>query len=303
MDAPIKKPMLAASIDADAGQSIDTLRYPVYATVKVDGLRCLVMGGVATSRSLKPIPSAHVQAYFAAHPELEHLDGELVVMVDGKVGNFQQCSSGLMSEDKVPDFRFYAFDCFTNPAMSYESRIRDLRTKLARCPDRVVPLYPVECHTPAELRAFLETSLAEGWEGVMVRSADGPYKQGRATFKEGYLTKVKIFEDAEATVVGFEERMHNANEAKTNALGRTERSSHKDGLVPMGTLGALVCSSPKWAGTFNLGTGFTDALRAEIWANRDSWKGATVRFRYQAIGTKDLPRIPVFQGRRDEKDL
>jgi DNA ligase-1 len=97
--------------------------------------------------------------------------------------------------------------------------------------------------------------------------------------------------------------MHNGNEATTNALGRTERSSHKANLVPVGTLGALVCSSPKWAGTFNLGTGFTDALRAEIWANRDSWRGATVRFKYQSIGTKDLPRIPVFQGRRDTRDL
>ena len=139
----------------------------------------------------------------------------------------------------------------------------------------------------------------------MVRSPSSPYKQGRATFKEGYLTKIKPFSDSEATVVGFEERMHNANTATTNALGRTERSSHKENLVPMGTLGALICSNQaKWPGvTFNIGTGFDDATRAYIWANRDRAIGTTAKFKYQAIGTVDKPRIPVFEGFRSAEDM
>ena len=42
---------------------------------------------------------------------------------------------------------------------------------------------------------------------------NAPYKQGRSTVREGYLLKVKTFLDDEATVVRFEERMHNGNEA------------------------------------------------------------------------------------------
>lgn len=291
--------MLAASCD-----NLDALRYPLLATPKIDGIRTMIIGGVAMSRSLKPIPNKFIQSVIGK-PEFNGLDGELLVGT-----SFQQATSGIMSEDGEPDFRFYVFDRWdlsepywrrianTNWRSTLREKGRDVVAS-----SRLIRLYPVEVANRADLDRYCAEMLAEGHEGIMVRSPDGPYKHGRATFKEGYLTKIKPFEDAEATVVGFEERMHNANEATINALGRTERSSHKANLVPMNTLGALVVSSPRWAGTFNLGTGFTDALRAEIWANRESWVGATVRFRYQAIGTKDLPRIPVFQGRRDARDL
>ena len=47
--------------------------------------------------------------------------------------------------------------------------------------------------------------------------------------REGYLLKVKRFVDGEALVIGVTEPMHNANEAKTNELGRTARSHKKAG--------------------------------------------------------------------------
>ncbi len=58
---------------------------------------------------------------------------------------------------------------------------------------------------------------------------------------EGIQT-LNLFE--EAVIVGYTEKMHNANEAKKDNLGRTERSSCKEGLVPTGTLGALICQVP-----------------------------------------------------------
>ena len=79
-------------------------------------------------------------------------------------------------------------------------------------------------------KEFLEI----GAEGVMLRSPTGPYKQGRSTLKEGYLLKVKQFTDAEARVIGFDEKMHNANEADVGELGQTKRSSHAENLIPTG---------------------------------------------------------------------
>ena len=299
---PTFKPMLAASCD-----DLRALRYPLLATPKIDGIRCLVINGVAMSRSLKPIPNRYIQSVIGK-PEFNGLDGELLVG-----DSFQQATSGIMSEDGQPDFRYYVFDRW-DLASGYRDRVRAMLVRAANLmathfgeSQFLTFLTPVELKNRAELDAYASQCLAEGHEGIMVRSPVGPYKYGRATFKEGYLTKIKPFEDAEATVIGWEERMHNANEATTNALGRTERSSHKENLVPMGTLGALVCSNNTlWPGqTFNIGTGFTDSQRDELWgqAQRGQLAGRIVKFKYQAIGTADKPRIPVFLGFRDARDL
>ena len=144
--------------------------------------------------------------------------------------------------------------------------------------------------------------LARGFEGLMVRSLSGPYKFGRSTANEGYLLKVKRFEDAEAKVIGFEERMHNANEATTDFLGHTQRSSHKENMVPMDTLGALVCELPDGQ-VFRIGTGFDDLTRLEIWRNRSRYLGHLTKYKYTEIGAKDLPRFPVFIGWRPFSDL
>jgi DNA ligase-1 len=65
-----------------------------------------------------------------------------------------------------------------------------------------------------------------------------------------------------------------------------------------------VCSNQeKWPGqTFNIGTGFDDFTRANIWAKRDEFNGRSVKFKFQAIGTVDKPRIPVFLGFRHAED-
>ena len=288
------KPMLAASCD-----DIDQLVYPGYVTDKEDGIRNCQIGCVSTSRSLKPIPNRFIQ-HELGRPVFEGLDGELTIGT-----TFNASTSGIMSVDGEPDFTFSVFDKFDAPG-GYLDRIGHLEMLAPRLTrSRVKVLLPVRVNNRAELDAYTAGAIARGKEGAMFRSAHGPYKQGRATFKEGFLTKIKPFEDSEATVVGFEERMHNANTATTNALGRTERSSHKENLVPMGTLGALICSNQaKWPGvTFNIGTGFDDATRAYIWANRDRAIGTTAKFKYQAIGTVDKPRIPVFLGWRSAEDM
>lgn len=302
------KPMLAAPMDEECHQCIETLDYPVLASPKIDGIRCLIINGVATTRSLKaPIPNLFIQSVLN-NPALNGLDGELLVGVPTNGATFSQCTDGIMREEGQPDFTFFVFDDFTHPNNGYDFRMIGIKPSVRQAAidtGRVRFLWPTRISDARDLRAYTEQQLALGYEGVMVRKPDGPYKYGRSTFKEGYLVKVKPFEDAEAEVIGFEEAMHNTNVAETNALGRTERSSCKAGLVPKGHLGALVCQNEKlWPGvTFNIGTGFTQADREHIWANRAQILGSLVKFKYQKIGTQDKPRIPSFLGFRDARDL
>jgi len=160
-----------------------------------------------------------------------------------------------------------------------------------------------------------------GYEGVMRRSLEGSYKQGRSTIKEMGLIAIKRTMDAEAIILDTYEQQENQNEQKVNELGRSKRSSHKAGKVGKGTLGGffvrcIPCTSPTcFAKTkkasavcdcyFSIGTGvgLTEQYRAELWANRKSLVGKLIKFRYQKIGTVVAPRQPIFLGFRDGRDL
>ena len=137
----------------------------------------------------------------------------------------------------------------------------------------------------------------------MVRSLGGTYKFGRSTLKDGILGKLKRFSDADYEVVGYQERMRNDNAAIKNALGHTERSSHKENKCGRGDLGALVLRTAEGL-EFTCGTGFNDADRAALWEIRDtSLIGRWAKVKSFLIGVKDLPRFPVFISFRHEDDL
>lgn len=284
------KPLLASAAD------LDKLTFPRLASPKLDGIRCIVIDGVALSRSLKPIPNAHIQACIG-RPEYNGLDGELIVGDPTSPTCYRDSNSGVMSRDGEPDFTFHVFDRIDS-GDPFEVRLMSLF--LLDLPYvSVVPHFVVSSMEELDEREAQWLEL--GYEGVMLRDPGGRYKHGRSTAKEGILLKVKRFTDAEYEVVGFEERMHNANEAKRNALGHIERSSHKENKVGRGDLGALMLKHPN--GTFTCGTGFTDADRAEIWANQGQYLGRLAKVKSFEIGVKDLPRFPVWLGWRGEEDL
>lgn len=273
---------------------LDKLRFPLLASAKLDGVRAVVKNGVVLSRSLKPIPNAYVQSLFK---HLEHFDGELIVGDPTSKTCYRDTVSGVMSKDGEPDVRFFVFDKTDKPTQRYQDR-KPLRDAIAR----VVLLnqYHVTCLDT--LLALEEKLLDQGYEGLILRDPNAPYKFGRSTVREGYLLKLKRFTDAEFEVVGFEERMHNGNEATTNELGRTKRSSHKENKTGRGDLGALIVRTAEGL-VFNVGTGFDDAQRAEIWANQAKYQGAWAKVKFFAIGMKDAPRHPVFLGWREQCDL
>ena len=269
----------------------------------VHNCRAVVIDSVVYSRSLKPIRNKHVQKLFG-RPEYNGFDGELVVGDIYAKDVFQKTTSGVMSEDGEPDVTFHVFDLWSIPTFDYEYRQRDLQEILLdedkEYPSIVYAMIHL-CKNIDELTFFLEHERNVGGEGLICRSPSGIYKYGRSTPKEQLTIKLKFFTDSEFKVVGFEERMHNTNEAKTNELGYTERSSCKENLIPMNTLGSLVL---KYGDTeFRCGTGFSDAQRKEIWENKESYLGKLASIRYTSVGSKDLPRCPSFVWFRDLEDL
>ena len=287
----ITKPMLAASVD-----SVEDIKFPVEATPKLDGIRCLKINGKALSRKFKDIPNHYVRGKLLELPD--GLDGELVCPDK----TFNEIQSLIMTEDGEPEFHYVVFDYVKDDVKKgYMDRLNDLLQ--LQLPNWVVPLLPIHVENLERL-TFIEKNWLEcGYEGVMIRSPSSPYKCGRSTMREGYLAKIKQFKDAEAVVTGFEEKLHNANEATKDELGHTKRSKHQANLIPAGTLGKFLVKDITTGAEFGIGTGMNDATRKEVWDNREKYLGKIVNYQYQPSGMKDKPRFPSFRGFRDPRDM
>lgn len=293
------KPMLAAPIE-----DISKLRYPLYASIKYDGIRATMQGGQLLSRTLKPIPNKNVQKLFSHLPE--GFDGELMFGDPAAKDVFQLTTSVVMSHNKqAAGIRFFAIDQFSDKP--FHTRAAAVYTQVFDMDDHNVEyVNQRQVHNEKELLEFELTVLETGFEGLIVRSIDGPYKEGRSTEKQGWLMKLKRFVDAEAKILGFFEEMENTNTATTNALGRTERSTKKEGMIGKGTLGGfdVIGINGLFKNVeFAVGSGLTAEQKKDFWTGRQRLVGKVLKYKYFPIGVKDKPRLPIFLGFRDKADM
>lgn len=293
------KPMLAGSVT-----DLTKLAFPVLVSPKLDGIRCVVHNGQVLTRKLLSIPNDFIREAILKECKEFELDGELLV----NNADFNETQSAVMSEEGEPDFRYFVFDAIGgNNAVDrlsilkkeFDTCLMNLVNEDGKTPkNRILFLQHNVAHTAEDILRYEEECLKQGYEGVMIRGMQGPYKYGRSTEKEGYLLKLKRFIDDEAVVKDFIERMHNDNEAESDELGYTKRSTKKEGMKPTGTLGALVVIYK--GKRFKIGTGFTDEQRKEIWDNKDTYSDGKITFKYQELTKYGVPRFPVFKAFRED---
>jgi DNA ligase-1 len=290
------KPLLAASVE-----DIEQLRFPLLASPKLDGVRCIGARGEAISRNMKPIPNKHVQDVFKTLAQHHPFDGELVVGSPKDPLCFQNTQSGVMRAEGRPDFKFWIFDIVSGePFYMRLERVRKYIKGLGMPAGIFQYVAHKEVRTAEQLLNYEATMLLQGFEGIMLRDAKGDYKYGRSTLNEHILLKLKRFADAEAVVVGYEELMVNRNPQTRDELGRSKRSSHKANKLPAGILGALLVKDVETEIVFQIGSGFTETQRHKLWQERDSLSGRVLTYKYQPTGVKKKPRFPVFKGWRSD---
>lgn len=293
------KPMLAVAAD------FTKIKYPVYASPKLDGIRCLIIDGVAKTRTLKDVPNKHV-AEMLSQMAFNGLDGELIVGSPTSKTCYTDTVSQVMSYDKQPDFTYYVFDVH-NVAGGYNSRSALLDTTYDQYLQKfsfiqLLTKARIECE--ADLLDYEAECVAAGYEGIIVRAnLDAHYKFGRSTVNEGSLLKVKRFSDFESVITGFAEEEFNGNTAEVNELGRTKRSTAKAGKVGKNTLGAFLVRDITTGVDFAIGTGLTADERQRYWDTRESLVGKIIKYKCFEVGAKIAPRHPVFLGFRDVRDM
>ena len=292
----IKRP-LKAPTESITNEQLTQLRYPFLGSPKIDGIRCLIIDGEPKTSSLKPQPNDYVRNYLADF-KFNYLDGELVVGNPSDPNSFNNSTGPLRRKDGTPDFTFLIFDYFAEPSKPYTERWIDHTIVFNDIRVKILPQTLLHC--PNDVIAFESKCVDMGFEGAMIRSLDGVYKQGRATFREANIFKRKPLEDSEAVIIGFTELQINLNEQTTNELGLSKRSSHQENKFGADTLGSFILLDLKWKQPFNCRGKISASLAKEIWDNKEKYLGKKVTYKYQKHGSIDAPRQPIFKAFYEE---
>lgn len=324
------KPQLACDFDAYK------LQFPYIMSYKVDGVRALGLsehGGVV-GRSLKPFKNRFVHDWLWV-PESNGFDGELVL---GDWTSARLCSetTGFVNRKTPKDgkptesdeLKWYIYD-YLHPDFvnkPYEERMEaahrvanQLAFELAGCSredaKRFYPMPWKMANSLEDILEFEDRALDLGFEGVILRDPGGLHKSGRASVKTNSYLRIKRFVDFEGVILEIKEAMENRNAPKINELGRTERSTHAENMVPKGMAGSIVMCVIKdvvdrgaivlYAGDIvEVGPGnLTHPERIEMYINRATYTGKVGKAKMFPKGLKDKPRFPTFTGLRAEEDM
>lgn len=129
------------------------------------------------------------------------------------------------------------------------------------------------------MRRFATDAVAQGFEGIMIKSVDAPYECKRSSFWMKWKPTITVDLD----IIGFEE-----------GTGRNQ-----------GRLGAIICEGVDNGRNIrvNVGSGLSDTNRDEYWTARDDLLGRVVEVEADAVtqnqdGTYSLrfPRFVRFRG-------
>lgn len=313
-------PMLAPNDSVN----LDEIKYPILASYKLDGIRCLFIKGEMLSRSLKPIQNKQLREKMQP---LTDYSRENNCILDGEIYSpelsFQLITKFVMTqnfEDKksikkygkvitIPKhLKFYCFDCvkednFNQPfaerlLYNVTGNKNDLQYKF----DEIINVINQDyLYSAKEVNDYFNIALNNNYEGLILKEPNGKYKCGRGTIKEGLIYKVKPFVTFDAEILGVIQGTEvNPNaEKKINELGRSVTSKKKDDRVLIDKASAF---EVEYEGQkLKVVLAMTDAEKEDVWANREQYKGRMIEYKGMLIGSKDVPRHPVMIRFREDK--
>lgn len=299
------------------------VKFPCYIQPKIDGVRALNIDGKLYARSLKPHANLHLNELFGQQM-FNGLDGEIILNDNPVLPDLCSLTSGAVRREKdTSNFTWYVFDLILPDTieLSYEERYRMLRKHVEMLRNvmgitNVVLIPQYICISMRHLIDYDDEFLRMGYEGSIIRNPLGKYKEGRSDGKM-QVWRIKRFIDAEFLIDTVIEGNHNDNEATVNELGRTERSTHQENMIPNGLVGAMegtlladvvdpttneVILRKGERVKVSPGTMSAD-MRKHYFENQHELLGQIGKFKFFPKGIKDKPRFPVFLSVRSKEDM
>ena len=239
----LPKPMLAPNGEPN----LDTLRYPVFASHKLDGVRFLAFDGKMYSRNMEPLHPA-VTKRFQPVVEMAEKSG---VCLDGEIWTpglaFNKITSAMAHPEMCGNLYLYVFDMLTieewyaaRPWTPFHQRIKRYADWCDNHdPDghSLVAVQQHTCENAEQVLALQEEAQANGWEGLMLKCPYSVYAHRRVTARQNEFWKLKFWDTINGVIVGFKQMQQLTDEAKeTNTekspLGRTKRGHRQGGAIP-----------------------------------------------------------------------
>ena len=256
---------------------------PYIVQPKYDGVRCRA---VPINNGYLLLSSEENIIFSVPHinEELEHfklnceLDGELYChgMSFDEIVSITSRTVNLHPDRKM--IKFHIFDVVNNESQGN----RLLKIEELKDLSLLLPIAPFwMCNSFDDVMRAYDKLIDMAYEGIIIRHINNIYVRKRSTL----LMKFKPKKKDDYEIVGF-----------------TEEYSVDE--TPKGMLGSLVCKSGD-GNIFNVGTGFSDERRKELWDIRDTLPGMYAKVQYQHLtNERKVPRFPVFVEvyKRDEKD-
>ncbi|MPS48574.1 hypothetical protein [Methylobacillus sp.] len=221
--------------------------------------------------------------------------GELLVLIRGEIapreiGNgiiTSVVEGGEFEDDQVPIY--VAWDQvpleLVGPGLKYKVeysvRFERLSSQIEAADDSRILLVPTRIvHSYEEATAHFRELVLQRKEGTVMKEPNAPWVDSTSKFQ----VKRKITAECDLKIVGFEP-----------GKGKNEA-----------TFGSLICETSDETLRVSV-SGFKDALRADIHANRDAWLGSIITVKFNTImyaseeGKKHSLFLPRFAERRIDK--
>ena len=201
------------------------------------------------------------------------LDGELYsheLYLEGGFDLIQSIVSRTVNiHPRFEEMEYWIFDYVSDEPQYKRWQTLDKMKHYLKPPLRIIPTYGASCLE--DVMQMYDYILSQGYEGIIVRHIDAPYRRKRST----YMMKFKPKKDDYYRIVGYKEEVD------------------KNGK-PKGRLGSLVCQGDDTT-SFSVGSGLTGDLRESLWRNKETLIGDLCHVQYQNITSgKGVPRFPIF---------
>jgi ATP-dependent DNA ligase len=270
IDANVPSPMLAHDYHKRGRSAV----FPCFTQRKLDGVRCVAMPGRGLfSRQRKPFPHLeHILEEINAIDPTIILDGELystTLHFQEIVSLVKRIAQKPGDAEKMRQIEFHVYDMIT--PQPYAAR-HDALKRLFQKRFRHLKLVETRaCRSEEEMKEQHAQFVAEGYEGIMLRTPNGTYKGTRSTD----LLKYKEFFDDEFEITGYK-----------------EGEGLEEGCV------IWIAKIPSGA-EFSCRPRGSREERTELYQAGDSYIGKQLTVRYQELTPDGIPRFPVGIAIRD----
>jgi len=283
------------------------IKFPQIVSYKLDGFRCIFKDGEMFTSALKHFRNIHLLKRFEHLAKLSLKDN---IILDGELRakslSFNDLSGIIRSDEQgVPeDLYFYCFDIIIAEDYNkpFKSRIQDIAINCLDLPylKNVAQLYLTDNTRIPEL--FKIAIEEEKCDGLILRNPEGRYKLGRGTIKEALIFKLKPYRTFDSKIIKVLQatEVDPSAEKKINELGRSVTSKKIGDRVLIEKASAfLVLHKGK---ELKVTIAMTDEEKTEVWENQKKYIGKMIEYKGMLVGSKDLPRHPVFLRFRPDKD-